>query len=408
MHAFADLLDSLISYDSMNVIMVGPFGLRRRGTMIRRALPMAAALVARGHRVMLLLPPWDSLQDAGRTFTWHGVRVINISLTPAWAPGQHVQITLRLLRVLLTMEPSVVHCFKPKAYAGLVHLMLWLLRRAGWWRGRLVVDADDWEGPGGWNDAPGTGYTWAQRQFFAWQERFGLTHADALTLASAWLVRRVSMMGVPLERVHYVPNGVEVPTIGGSEAVILEKKPETVLLYTRFVETTPVKVVSLWRQIVARRPGARLLVVGDGEQGQAGALRRLATAAGLGRSVVCLGWVPTETLPGVLAAGDVALVSVADTIINRARSPVKLLELMAAGVPPVAQAVGEFGRIVVDGESGSLLPPGDDKGLADGVMQLLVDETLRQRLAQGARQRVQREYNWNRLAEEVERAYAGS
>ena len=47
-----------------------------------------------------------------------------------------------------------------------------------------VVDADDWEGPGGWNDDPRAGYSGAAQRVFAWQERFGLSHADAWTVMS--------------------------------------------------------------------------------------------------------------------------------------------------------------------------------------------------------------------------------
>ena len=39
----------------MRVVMIGPFGLRPRGTMSVRALPLAQALVAQGHAVTLLL-----------------------------------------------------------------------------------------------------------------------------------------------------------------------------------------------------------------------------------------------------------------------------------------------------------------------------------------------------------------
>ena len=45
-----------------------------------------------------------------------------------------------------------------------------------------MVDSDDWEGPGGWNEIGG--YTPAQQRFFAWQERWSLAHADAVTVGA--------------------------------------------------------------------------------------------------------------------------------------------------------------------------------------------------------------------------------
>ena len=83
----------------MNVVMVGPFGLRRKGTMNARALPIARVLAARGHRVTVLVPAWDSPTDAGQEWEDHGVRVVNVSLPLRLPLIFHVLLTLRLVRV---------------------------------------------------------------------------------------------------------------------------------------------------------------------------------------------------------------------------------------------------------------------------------------------------------------------
>ena len=101
-------------------------------------------------------------------------------------------------------------------------------------------------------------------------------------------------------------------------------------------------------------------MVGDGAAGEGQALARLASAAGWPHSIVLLGWQPAASLPGLLAAMDAALFPVADTPLNRAKSPMRLLDALAAGLPVAAQAVGEYGEYVVDGESGLLAPPDDE------------------------------------------------
>ena len=73
---------------------------------------------------------------------------------------------------------------------------------------RLVVDSDDWEGPGGWNDDPRVGYTPLQKRFFAWQERTGLSHADAWTVTSECLRQRAISFGAAPEKVFVLHNGV--------------------------------------------------------------------------------------------------------------------------------------------------------------------------------------------------------
>jgi len=65
------------------------------------------------------------------------------------------------------------------------------------------------------------------------------------------------------------------------------------------------------------------------------------------------------------------------------------LEAMACGVPVVASSVGGLKEIVTDGESGILIPPGKPEALAGAIRYLLNNETLRLRLAAGARRRAE-------------------
>jgi hypothetical protein len=163
----------------MRVAMIGPFGVKPKGTMAVRALPLAKALARRGHQVALFLPPWSYPVDAGRMWEEENVRVENVAITPRF------MIAPRLVARALGWHPDVIHCFKPKAYAGLAAWLLWQMRRVGATRARLVIDEDDWEGAGGWNEIEN--YTWLQRSFFAWQEQWGLKHCDAVTVASRGL-----------------------------------------------------------------------------------------------------------------------------------------------------------------------------------------------------------------------------
>jgi glycosyltransferase involved in cell wall biosynthesis len=65
------------------------------------------------------------------------------------------------------------------------------------------------------------------------------------------------------------------------------------------------------------------------------------------------------------------------------------LEAMACGVPVVASSVGGLKEIVVDGESGLLVSPGDAPALARALLAVLTNEPLRLRLAEGAWRRAQ-------------------
>jgi len=395
----------------MNVVTIGPFGLRPRTTMSVRALPMTKALAARGHAVTMLLPPWQNLEDAGLCWQEDGVAIENISLPPR-VPGLfHLLIALRLARRALALRPDVVHLFKPKAYSGLTHWLLSRLPRGG--RPRLVVDTDDWEGSGGWNEIGG--YTPAQKRFFAWQERWGLTHADAITVASRTLESLVWALAVPPQRVFYIPNGVgsrQLDTdIQHSASSI---RHPVILLYTRFFEFPVSRVIEVLQRVRERIPATRLLVVGKGLFGEEEELLRLAAQSGLTVNrhvsrvtydVVYCGWVPAEMLPGYFAQATVAIYPFDDTLVNRTKCAVKLRDLLAAGVPVVAEAVGQNREMVCHGETGWLVDPGDVASFAGAVIRLLEDAQLRERLGQAAARDVRERFAWERLVETVERAY---
>jgi len=387
-----------------------------------RALPMAQALAARGHTVTMLLPPWQNPEDAGRCWEEDGVRIENISLPPRLPLLFHALTALRLARRALALRPDVVHLFKPKAYSGLTHYLLAHIPRQR--RPRLVVDSDDWEGPGGWNDlAP---YTPAQRRFFAWQERWGLTHADAVTVASRTLESLVWAMGVPREQVYYAPNGVGDPKAdtGYWRLDIGSIEHPVILLYTRFFEFPVSRVIEVLQRVRERVPEARLLVVGKGLFGEEEELFHLAAQFGLtvqrdvsislspclpvspsSADVIYAGWVPSDALPAYFVQADVAIYPFDDTLVNRTKCPVKLLDLLAAGVPVVAEAVGQNIEYIRHGETGWLVAPGDVESFAGAVARLLEDTQLRERLGTAAARDVRERFAWERLVETVERAY---
>jgi glycosyltransferase involved in cell wall biosynthesis len=212
--------------------------------------------------------------------------------------------------------------------------------------------------------------------------------------------------------VFYIPNGISSLELKVKSAKLhgtLTQNSElltfNLLLYTRFWEFDVRDLVAALVPIVAGCPSARLVVVGRGERGEERELLRLAERAGVAAAIDYRGWVEPDQIPALLAAADLALVPMNDTLINRARSLAKLLELMAAGLPIVAGRVGQVGEYIEDGRSGLLVAPGDPAALARATLALLADAPLRERLGEGARARVAGCYTWDRLALEAERAY---
>jgi len=390
--------EAVVSGERCSVVMIGPFGRRPRGTMRARALPMARALARRGHQVTILLPPWPGPEDAGRSWVEEGVRIHCLPLPQG--PFFHLRLAGRMAREILRLRPDVVHGFKPKAYPGLVHWAFWHLRRIGRFRGALVVDTDDWEGPGGWNDR--NPYTPWQRRFFAWQERWGMTHADALTVASRALETLAWAMGIPPQRVFYLPNAAWF--VGPPR--LLPPAPPKVVLYTRFLEFQLDRLIRVMEGLARRSSDLRFLYVGQPLGDEEARFREAVAEAGLMHRIDWEGWVEPTRLPEVLGRGHLARYLMDDDLVNRAKCPMKLIDLLAAGLPVVADAVGQVPEYIRHGETGWLVPPGDVSAMVEAAWRLLQDPSAAWRIGENARQMIAAAHRWEHRLPTLEAAYA--
>lgn len=138
--------------------------------------------------------------------------------------------------------------------------------------------------------------------------------------------------------------------------------------------------------VLADRPAAAAIVMGratDKHAAFADSLKARVRAAGLGDRVSFLPEVPVDRMADWYAALDVFVAP--QRWEGFGLTP---LEAMACGVPVVATRVGAFEELVVDGETGALVPPGEAPAIAAPVARLLDDTALRQRRGRAARERV--------------------
>lgn len=385
----------------MRIAMVGPFGFHPNKTMRSRAFQLAKPLVRRGHEVNIIMPPWQTPAEAGREWVEDGVNICYIPLK-----GGPAGITRRLLQQTTNWKPDIVHAFKPKAYSGLVAWWLWQFkgRQVG-----LVTDSDDWEGSGGWNDrAP---YSTVQKRFFSWQERWGLRHNHALTVASRTLESLSWAVGADPKQVFYIPNGPGIGDATGETDLIREQlgladRP-LILLYSRLFEFEIQRLFSILKQVQMTIPDLAILGIGTGlHQDETDEFRRQLKHYDLSQAYVDVGWLEEKVLPDYLATADVGLYLMEDTLLNRAKCPVKLADMLWVGLPVVAEAVGQVPEYVRPGLSGMLRQPGDNDGLAADLVEVLQNEALKRRLADGAKALLRDNFSWSIQAEKVERIYS--
>lgn len=180
-------------------------------------------------------------------------------------------------------------------------------------------------------------------------------------------------------------------------------RPFTVLFVGRLVERKGVLVLlEAWAR--AALPNARLVIIGGGPDRDP--LEARAAGLGLTASVEFRGRVSDRELSDAYASADLfVLPAILDAKGDTEGLGVVLLEAMASHVPVLASAAGGITDVVVDGESGVLVPPGDVEALAAALKRLAADAPLRARLAAKGAVRVRDEFSWDAIAEKWAAVY---
>jgi glycosyltransferase involved in cell wall biosynthesis len=350
--------------------MTGTFGMRPKGTMSVRAAGIASALHQGGWSAKIVTVPYDYPTDAGVETTIDGVSVIN---TRAVSPNLWPLAVGQIVNEARKFQPDLIHLFKPKGFGDLAARYL---KRKGI---PVVVDMDDWEGNGGWNEV--LPYSRLQRTLFNWQEHTWPSQADGITVASRTLEQYAAELGAPADKTLYIPNQLtptrfemlQKPSEPSREYQLPSDPRQTkILLYTRFVEFEPSFLVRVMRKLVSDNPATTLMIAGSSEDGIAEReLNALSRRAGIAANLHTLGWIDPIDLGWIAQQCSAAIVPFDDSLLNRAKCSIKLLELIATGIPVVASNVGENREYVTRHRAGFLAHPGDPDDHAEKLRDIL-------------------------------------
>ncbi|HJV64638.1 MAG TPA: glycosyltransferase family 4 protein [Geomonas sp.] len=391
----------------MKIVFLAPFGIRPKGTVLARMIPLAVELQALGHEVVIVAPPYTNPEDSGKTEIVRGVRLRNVTLGPRHKALAVAPLAWRMFRAALAEKPDLVHLFKPKGYGGVAAMLQIALQRSGVRLPPLFVDTDDWEGKGGMNELHS--YGGAEKRFYEFQEKWLLNRAVGVSVASRALQELAAASGVSPGRLIYLPNGA-VESAPGEGACVRERhglgEAPVVLLYTRFFEFSQEKLHYLFSEIFRKVPCVRFLVVGKGRGDEE---RRLVAAAredGFQDALVMAGWVEPPSIPDYLAAADVAIYPFTDTLVNRTKCPAKLTEILLAKRAVVADRVGQLAEYIDDGRSGILCDPDDWQQMAQRTIELLGAPEKRRQLGAAGRRFLLERFNWQEAARRLAQFYA--
>jgi glycosyltransferase involved in cell wall biosynthesis len=388
----------------MNLVFIAPFGMSPKATVSARMMPMASALVRRNHQVTILIPPYDHPADAGKRWTQSGVQIENTRATGllgmAWQMARRAQ----------QLGPDLYHVFKP---VGPGALAMWLLYMQG--ERRFVVDNDDWEGPGGWLDV--NPYPALHKVVLAWQERWALRQARAVTCASEVLITRTQELTHTQRPVMLFPNGPdEVLREQVSQAQAQREALRAQLGWLDgpvviYAGTVPLNhdmdmAVSAIKQALASHPSLRWDIVATGD-GLA-SLQANIQQAGIGAHVQISGFMPHEQLVQRLVAADVAVYPYRDSNINRAKCSGKVIDYMACGKPMVVSDVGMNRVYLAHSTSGLLTAPGDGQAFAAALMRLLDDPASAAQMGLAAQRTLWQRFSWADRITDLEQCYANA
>ena len=400
----------------MYAVYIAPFGFAPKNTTGRRVMPMARAAAAVGHRVRVIVPPYDDPATYGREWEDDGVEVLCLPrprfdgmalVGTAWTQWRLARAAADLVA---EWRPDLVHVFKPKAVSGLAQVLI--ARRRD--RPAIVLDLDDWEGRDGWSR--NEDYARPLVELFEVQERVGMRRCEAFTAASRLLAERAGEMAADRPALH-IPNGFDraayetwaADRVGSAfrRSLGIRSDERLILIYTRFFDYDLEDWATLIRSIASRSAEARFLVLGAGKFGQERDLAADMRIGGLADRMSFLGWLPFADIPSALAAADLALMPLADTVANRAKCSPRYVDLMYAGVPVVTTPVGEALTFISDGETGFVAANASPEAVAESVLRALKAEGAAQ-VHGRARSRAVEELSWERLTAPLTGLYEGA
>jgi glycosyltransferase involved in cell wall biosynthesis len=213
--------------------------------------------------------------------------------------------------------------------------------------------------------------------------------------------RAFEAQGYPADRIETVPNGILLPVVDTSNGLRAELGvPAEAPLAGEIARLCDVKGQRELIQAAARVPELHVVLAGDDLE-TGGAYRESLVAeaerAGVADRITFAGFRPAESVLGAL---DVfVLPSWTEGM------PITVLEAMAHRRPVVATTVGGTPELVLDGETGLLVPPRDPEALAEALRSLVADPQRARRLGEAGYARVAERFTVERMTTRVLEVY---
>ncbi len=298
------------------------------------------------------------------------------------------QRVARLVDIIREREIDVVHTDTLTAIDGAV-------------AARTANVSHLWHIHGTYKPAPDDPF---QSYFFA-EQLFGIVNAlSEQVVAVSETVKKFLSAWIPPNRIEVIHNGIEAVEneIGSGirEEFPVLRERKIVALIGRIAAVKGVEdFVEAGLQVLGSRPDAAFLLVGGAEDEVLETrLRQRVAAVPRGERFVFAGRRPD--VPGILREVDLVV-----SASVREGMPMNLLEAMSAGKAIVATRSGGAEEVVVDGETGILVPVGDAPALAAAIEKALADPSALAEMGRKGRERALSHFSAREMARRFETVY---
>jgi starch synthase len=230
-----------------------------------------------------------------------------------------------------------------------------------------------------WVDVEGR----ALERIYEWERRLYGGALHAFTMGEAAAGSLASFYGVPEDRISVVGGGATFEVL--PERSTGPRDPAILFVGEDWLRKGGDILVEAFREVRAQRPEARLQIVGSDEPAAEPGVEVLGFVGDRGRIEDLYARASVYAMPSRFEPYGLSVT-----------------EAMAHELPCVVTRVGGLAEIVLDGETGLVVPPEDAGALAAALLRLLEDPDYATRLGHEGRSRVEHHKNWDAVIERME------
>ncbi len=244
--------------------------------------------------------------------------------------------------------------------------------------------------------AHGTDVRWALKKLFSMFANNGLRKSAALTLNSGYMKDLLKEFDLPA-KTEIIPMGVDTKKFHPESHK--PSRSKKIIFLGRLIEQKGIYVLlDAFSSVLRKVPKAKLEIIGYGPE-EDGLIRKVKELA-MENSVRFCGRVRYDELPErYRSARALALPSLIPEGFG-----ISAAEACACGIPTVTFGLGGTAELVVHEDTGLVVEKSRD-ALAEGLIRILTDDDLADRLGENARKKVTEQYSWDILSEKFDKLF---